>query len=993
MSNELLRQEFLQAISEQQYHETYARIIALDINEIPIDSIEGKITQGSINVDGDSVVRRTCSLTMVSDTIHINEYYWGLKTKFKLEIGLRNYLQGEYAPSQGYPEVVWFPQGIYIISSFNTSFSTNSCIISLQGKDKMRLLNGDMGGQLFASIDFGTEDTESITMDQIELNTSFSSSREIMNNVSSYYIKPITDFTFNDASSISENDERYIFVLNQKTGNYYKDGSVYKPANGYRYENNNIYKRGTGQPGTPSNNPYFYYLVEPNDLERDSTKKYYDMYKKIEDPNELFQDVYFFKLKKYRRWNNSANNIINVSSYDDESTSDYKERYILIKVNDISYALPVNIKDCNDYEKRKYYIQNDNQNNYYILNDSKAISEEEEEKNQYELVPIYSPRVEVERKKINLKKIIREAVHTYAGEPYHNIIINDLEEYGLEQMTYKGDVFLYALQPEGSDEFTNMYIDNGTMNIALKNEVEKNGFKFKPLVNDIISESDFDTVTIGDNENEKKYYVARFKYGDDIGYRLTDLIYPDDLISSPGDTLTSILDKIKTVLTDFEYFYDINGKFIFQKKKIYVNTSWTQLVNNQDEFYVDFANNKAKLAYTFKDSYLFSAIQNSPNLGNLRNDYVVWGKRKTLNNVEIPIHARYAIDKKPVYYKNLNNQIFISKEYEGEEIQNSKKVDWREIIYQMALDYFRGQGCSEDNPVSLGNNEYLTSPDNFLFEVGRRNKNYYPSGYTGYEQYYTDIEGFWPELYNTSYTPKIIYSQGEYQRNEDVSGRPWSWKQPEIEDLEIKYYITKPTNLNIPEELENKYEKYFVSSDSEKLYWNIDVFEDPASLNFWIDFLDDESELGQFSTSKIGDRTKVVNEDKAKSIVYPEIPNFILYNKKEDNLIDSKFIIEKNSGYNFINLPNGFSQYFNTSYKSFSVKNKIDELLYQHSYCVDSISITSIPIYYLQPNTLISVQDERAGIDGEYILTRFSIPLTYNGTMSITANKNPGRII
>jgi hypothetical protein len=35
---------------------------------------------------------------------------------------------------------------------------------------------------------------------------------------------------------------------------------------------------------------------------------------------------------------------------------------------------------------------------------------------------------------------------------------------------------------------------------------------------------------------------------------------------------------------------------------------------------------------------------------NVRNDFTVWGKRKTSDGREIPIHARYAIDKKPIFY-------------------------------------------------------------------------------------------------------------------------------------------------------------------------------------------------------------------------------------------------------------------------------------------------------------------------------------------------------
>nr|DAE09686.1 MAG TPA: Neugrin [Myoviridae sp. ctjhW4] len=34
---------------------------------------------------------------------------------------------------------------------------------------------------------------------------------------------------------------------------------------------------------------------------------------------------------------------------------------------------------------------------------------------------------------------------------------------------------------------------------------------------------------------------------------------------SAGDTVTSALDKIKQVLGNYEYFYDLDGNFIFQE--------------------------------------------------------------------------------------------------------------------------------------------------------------------------------------------------------------------------------------------------------------------------------------------------------------------------------------------------------------------------------------------------------------------------------------------
>jgi hypothetical protein len=57
-----------------------------------------------------------------------------------------------------YPDIIWFNQGIYLITSFNTSQSASSYNISIQGKDKMCLLNGDLGGDLPASVDFGQEE-------------------------------------------------------------------------------------------------------------------------------------------------------------------------------------------------------------------------------------------------------------------------------------------------------------------------------------------------------------------------------------------------------------------------------------------------------------------------------------------------------------------------------------------------------------------------------------------------------------------------------------------------------------------------------------------------------------------------------------------------------------------------------------------------------------------------------------------------------------------
>jgi len=60
-------EKFLRALDRTRNKEIFARITALTFDERPIEYIEGRITNsGSISVDGNSAIRRTCSLSMVA---------------------------------------------------------------------------------------------------------------------------------------------------------------------------------------------------------------------------------------------------------------------------------------------------------------------------------------------------------------------------------------------------------------------------------------------------------------------------------------------------------------------------------------------------------------------------------------------------------------------------------------------------------------------------------------------------------------------------------------------------------------------------------------------------------------------------------------------------------------------------------------------------------------------------------------------------------------
>lgn len=537
MKNPLLDKDFLLKLDAIKKKKVFARIISLTKDEYPIEQIEGKVTQGSINVDGSSAVRRSCSLTLVAADLKIHNFYWGLKTKFKLEVGIENTIDPTY------PEIIWFPQGMYVINSFNVSQSMTNYSISISGRDKMSLVNGELGGTIVASShDFGTID--------------------------------ITD----------------------------EEGNV-------------------------------------------------------------------------------------------------------------------------------------------------------------------------TREDLLLKDIITYALNEFCGEPLHNIVINDLDESGIELLEYRGDNPLFILREVDSDivvasynkiyqnvilenptslePYQKWHIDDSDTKYSFTELMEKSEelkFYFDELNSDFAGAAAHEPTMVWGDSKEKKYYVAKIEYGMTPGYRETGLTYAGDLILNAGDNVATLLERIKTMLGDFEYFYDLDGRFIFQRQRTYVNRSWNNLVESNGDVFADSVATTSAITYSFENSALIQSFSNTPVLANIKNDYAVWGTRKSVTGKELPVHVRYAIDEKPEYYKNFSGEIFITKEFDISLLENNfyNLVDWRELIYQMALDYRKNSKTIDNFEVQLAENNKLSNG----------HEGYYCDGKTGYEQYYTDLEGFWRGLYNTNPEPE-----------------------------------------------------------------------------------------------------------------------------------------------------------------------------------------------------------------------------------------------
>jgi hypothetical protein len=135
---------------------------------------------------------------------------------------------------------------------------------------------------------------------------------------------------------------------------------------------------------------------------------------------------------------------------------------------------------------------------------------------------------ETVKTKLPLKTIIREMLISY-GELPENIIINDLDDDGLELLEYRYEARPLYLFKEGDGEIHqitlngDMEVETGTNTSILLSEITcyDNG-------NSINGDSGDDATKVWftDDESKTEYTVMRYTYGDLAGYRPTLLIYP-----------------------------------------------------------------------------------------------------------------------------------------------------------------------------------------------------------------------------------------------------------------------------------------------------------------------------------------------------------------------------------------------------------------------------------------------------------------------------------
>lgn len=454
-------------------------------------------------------------------------------------------------------------------------------------------------------------------------------------------------------------------------------------------------------------------------------------------------------------------------------------------------------------------------------------------------------------------QIIYEAVNHWGGEAIENIIITDIDEEIKMLVRYMGDKPVYF-----SDDYQSLSFE------------------------------------------AQEDYPHMFSYGQDAGYKYTDFTYPGELILNAGDTVVTLLDKIVSILGNYEYFYNIDGKFVFQEIKNYLNTG-SPLLKLSPEDYVRSYNN-AKFLYSLTDLDTTTAITRNLKYDNVKNDFYVWGKRKTSTGVEVSIRYHLAIDDKPDIDLAMQNMW---------EVKDKKSNLIVRYDFNTLDDY-----SVDDYTVTLVG----TPCDEWREELYRRALNAQVSN-SVYDNYYdSELIAEWRNLYNPM------------NKNWDATN-----------------------------------------------HWNPDVFNDPGSINFWLDFIDTSSALGKYSIKNIGRRTKVVNNNDIKTVYNSEVPDVVFIEGLDQDLI----VKYRGIGQKFFILTNEYYDMFSISTTGTSCFDQIREMMYQNLCYNTTISLTCLPKYYIEPNNIIRVEDKDSNIYGNYQITQYSLPLTYNGTMSITATE------
>lgn len=554
--------------------------------------------------------------------------------------------------------------------------------------------------------------------------------------------------------------------------------------------------------------------------------------------------------------------------------------------------------------------------------------------------------------KPTIVEIIQEVVHHFGGEQIGKIIVADLDTQVKQVMQWAGvsPLYIYKLMKSSQDNPT-FYYSTKMLNI--------------------------------DGASMTEY--AR---GDDIGYRYIPFTYPSELVAEAGSAVTNILDTIRDTLGNYEYFYDLDGNFVFQEKKNFLNTTPTTyfihaLEQNSDYYLRNIS--KGVTAYKFTNANIITSYSNTPQYNMIKNDLIVWGVRKTLDGKEFPIRYHLAIDEKPeigndhlVYF--VDNKITGLREpiIPNENFIDSYKEELEQKLKELnsfpAGTYFRYKR-RKNSPYALAIGAWNPVKGELEFKLSIDDD----------DNVTVDLNGINNQkcyrIRSTDWRTELLLQGLESESKGDTP----NYYCAELKNEWVKLYdMTAFQFYESDQEIDEK-ERHVQPGHFEGAFRK-SVIEKPTQIDYYLDFIDSYSDIGELSVNQIGRRTKVLNDNSVNCIFEQDIPNCFLVRKDGDTTKEDRQICI-NRGENFCQVPDeiydslAIGGYLNSAFVT------IQDLLYQHTSYNESIQISCLPIYYLEPNTRIAVDNNDTGIHGDYVISSFSLPLDVSSTMSISASK------
>jgi|GEM_PF-3023565 hypothetical protein len=551
--------------------------------------------------------------------------------------------------------------------------------------------------------------------------------------------------------------------------------------------------------------------------------------------------------------------------------------------------------------------------------------------------------------KVLVYNIIQEVVHHFGGEDLNNIVIEDVPLRIKRVMKWAGDNPIWMVPAE------NTSAQAGNLWYSVELEEPSN----------------------------KPSGTLQIVNGTDAGYIFDDFYYTDELIANAGETVTSVLDKLVQYLGNYEYFYDEFGVFHFREIKNYLNTTQAEiLVNDMDknDYLVDTTTGKD--VYTFSDDSNLVSISVTPSYGNIKNDYVIHGTRKMTNSdISYDVFYHLCIDKKPTpgntyydlllfkeqsteltkaifplsvpteadlpqpgnfnliyrvantnsffYWENdVYKEVEVVKYYPGENQEGSlgyTTKDWRTELYLQGL-LAKNNGTDAGLYYSDLENDYTAaqSDDSWIGQIHRQVKrNRIDTDY-----YFEELEAFWPQIYD-------LENQQFYAEQED------------------KTLLTSALTDG----------------------------------NYFLDFIDPStSGLGEFSISNIGRRMDVVNNEDINCLFQPDIPDIVFLNIDDEDFLEKRQECQL-KGQPFTQVRGDvYSGFYTGGYKN-GAFDQVKYELYLHTNYQKTLSLTSLPVFYLEPNSRATINDKSTNTYGSFMIKTLSIPLGPGNMMATTASE------